>query len=60
MNKTTNQNVNQNRQLNNNKKRPEERDNLDSRKGEEQLTKGDDVSHNTKDTKSKKPAQGKK
>ncbi len=55
MNKTTNQNVNQNKQLNNNKKRPEQRDDLDSREGEEQLTKGNDVTHNSKETKSKKP-----
>lgn len=54
MNKTTNQNINQGKQLNNNKKRPEQRDDLDSREGEEQLTKGDDVTHNTKDVKSKK------
>lgn len=36
------------------KTRPEIRDNLDSRKNEEQLRKGDDTTHNTKDVKSEK------
>lgn len=35
-------------------KRPESRDNLDSRKNEEQDTKGDDMTHNKKETKSDK------
>ena len=35
----------------NNKNRPENKDDLDSREGEEQLTKGDDVTHNKKETK---------
>jgi hypothetical protein len=30
-------------------KRPENKDNLDSREGEEQQTKGDDVTHNVKE-----------
>jgi hypothetical protein len=30
-------------------KRPENKDNLDSREGEEQETKGDDVTHNKKE-----------
>ena len=30
-------------------KRPENKDNLDSREGEEQLIKGDDVTHNKKE-----------
>jgi hypothetical protein len=34
--------------------RPENKDNLDSRKNEEQDFKGDDVTHNKKDTKNKK------
>jgi hypothetical protein len=29
--------------------RPENKDNLDSREGEEQLTKGDDITHNQKE-----------
>jgi hypothetical protein len=36
------------------KPRPEIRDNLDSRKGEEQNFKGDDITHNTKYEKSGK------
>ncbi len=59
MNKTTNQNVNQKKQLNNNKNRPEVRDDLDSREGEEQLFKGDDETHNAKEKKSKKPGNKK-
>jgi len=43
------QTPNQNTQFNNNKNRPEVRDNLDSRKNEEQEFKGDDVTHNKKD-----------
>jgi len=31
-------------------KKPENKDNLDSREGEEQLTKGDNVTHNKKAT----------
>ena len=34
--------------------RPENKDNLDSRKNEEQDFKGDDVTHNKKETKNKK------
>ena len=52
MNKTTNQNPNQAQKMNNNKSRAENKDNLDSREGEEQLTKGSDITHNKKDTKS--------
>jgi hypothetical protein len=40
--------------INNNKPRPEIRDNLDSREGKEQQTKGNDVTHNKKETKNKK------
>lgn len=39
--------------VNKNNNRPEIRDNLDSREGEEQETKGDDVTHNKKETKEK-------
>ncbi|HLG39632.1 MAG TPA: hypothetical protein VI461_08185 [Chitinophagaceae bacterium] len=35
-------------QFNQNKRRPDERDNLDSRKSEEQDFKGDDITHNNK------------
>jgi len=37
------------------KHRPEIRDNLDSREGEEQEFKGDDVTHNHKDHRNAKP-----
>ena len=37
--------------------RPENKDNLDHREGEEQLTKGDDVTHNRKEVKNEKPSQ---
>ena len=39
---------NQNTQVNRNKRAPEVRDNLDSRKKEEQDIKGDDITHNRK------------
>lgn len=54
MNKTSNQNPNQSHQVNNNKGRAENKDNLDSREGEEQLTKGNDTKHNKKGAKSAK------
>lgn len=38
----------------NNSKRPDVRDNLDSRKNEEQEFKGDDVTHNKKETESER------
>ena len=39
--------------------RPENKDNLDSRKNEEQDFKGDDVTHNKKDNKNRKAYQTK-
>lgn len=39
--------------------RPENKDNLDSRQNEEQDWKGDDITHNKKETKSEKPYQTK-
>lgn len=39
--------------------RPENKDNLDSRKNEEQNTKGDDITHNKKDHKNEKSWQNK-
>jgi hypothetical protein len=39
--------------------RPENKDNLDSRKNEEQDFKADDLTHNKKDTKNKKAFQHK-
>lgn len=46
--KNKNQAFEKNIQFNQDKKRPEERDNLDSRKNEEQHFKGDDITHNQK------------
>jgi len=43
-------NPKQNIKFDANKHRPENKDNLDSREGEEQLTKGTDVTHNKKTT----------
>lgn len=40
--------------------KPEIRDNLDSREGEEQNDKGDDVTHNEKETKKDKGKKSKK
>ena len=45
--------------FNTSKKRPENKDDLDSREGEEQEFKGDDTTHNQKTHKSKKPGQKK-
>ncbi len=45
------QNNRQNNSMQSNKHRPENKDNLDSREGEEQETKGNDVTHNRKETK---------
>jgi hypothetical protein len=53
MKNSRSQNTKQSKQGITNKPRPEIRDNLDSREGEEQMTKGDDVTHNQKQTKAK-------
>lgn len=53
------QTPNHNTKLNNNKHRPENKDDLDSREGEEQLTKGDDTTHNKKERKNLKKKTGK-
>jgi len=53
MKKNQSQRPDHNTQFNANKHRPEVRDNLDSRKNEEQDYKGDDVTHNNKDHKNK-------
>ena len=44
----------QNIKLSNNKHRPENKDNIDSREGEEQLNKGDDKTHNKRERKNLK------
>lgn len=54
MKATKNQPVTQPAKLNNNKKRPDIRDTMDSREGEEQDDKGDDTTHNKKEVKNKK------
>ena len=51
MKQTRSQNTKQSKQGMTNKPRPEIRDNLDSRENEEQMTKGDDTTHNKKETK---------
>ena len=53
MKQSRSQNTKQSKQGMTNKPRPEIRDNLDSREGEEQMTKGDDTTHNEKETKAK-------
>ena len=45
------QNNGQNKQMVSHKTRPEIRDNLDHREGEEQMDKGNDTTHNEKETK---------
>jgi hypothetical protein len=45
------QNNRQNKQMVGHKPRPEIRDNLDAREGEEQMTKGNSSTHNKKETK---------
>jgi hypothetical protein len=57
MKNTKSQTPNHNTQFNQNKRRAENKDNLDSREGEEQQFKGDDVTHNKKDRKVKKPGK---
>lgn len=52
------QTPNHNTKLNNNKRRPENKDNMDSREGEEQLTKGDDITHNKKERKNLRKQKG--
>ena len=54
MKNTKPQNRKSNAEFNANKRRPENKDNLDSREGEEQLFKKDDVTHNRKETKSER------
>jgi hypothetical protein len=43
------QTADQNIKLDNNKRRPENKDDLDSREGEEQLSKGTQTTHNRKE-----------
>ena len=52
MKKNTTQNNNR-REMKSEQQRPENKDNLDSRKNEEQHVKGSDITHNKKETKTK-------
>jgi len=51
MKNTRPENRKSNVQFNGSKRRPDNKDNLDSREGEEQLFKKDDVTHNKKNRK---------
>lgn len=53
MKQSRSQNTKQSKQGMSKKPRPEIRDDLDSRENEEQMTKGDDATHNEKATKAK-------
>lgn len=53
MKQNRSQNTKQSKQGMTNKPRPEIRDDLDSRENEEQMSKGDDTTHNEKETKVK-------
>ena len=53
------QTPNHNTKFNNNKRRAENKDELDSRENEEQLSKGNDTTHNRKERKSAKKNTGK-
>jgi hypothetical protein len=48
------QTPNHNMKVNLNRPRPENKDDLDSREGEEQLSKGSNITHNKKEKKNKK------
>jgi hypothetical protein len=54
------QTPNRNTHFNANKKRAENKDNLDSRERQEQNFKGDDVTHNRKEQKSRKDSEDRK
>lgn len=53
------QTSNRNIKVNVNKHRPENKDDLDSREGEEQLSKGRNVTHNKKERKNQKASTNK-
>ncbi|HEX7846832.1 MAG TPA: hypothetical protein VF476_13605 [Chitinophagaceae bacterium] len=60
MKKSKQQNPKQNIKFNANKHRAENKDNLDSREGEEQQFKGDDMTHNKKERQSERKRFGKR
>jgi hypothetical protein len=55
--KKNNKGSEKNIQFDQNKPRPDERDNLDSRKNEEQDFKADDITHNKKDGRNNKQSK---
>lgn len=57
--KTTNHAVATKTAQTQNRQRPENKDNLDSREGEEQLEKGDNITHNKKEQLSSRKKAGK-
>ncbi len=59
MKNTRQQTHNHNTKFNTNKRRAENKDDIDSREGEEQLTKGDYTTHNRKERKSEKKSSSK-
>ena len=59
MKQSRSQNTKQSKQGMTNKPRPEIRDDLDSRENQEQMTKGDDTTHNRKERKNQKKNTGK-
>ena len=54
MKKMQQQTSNHNIKMNNNRHRPENKDDLDSREGEEQLSKGTNITHNKKERKNER------
>ena len=58
--KNMNQRPENNTRFNQHKKRAENKDNLDSREGEEQEVKGDDITHNRKEHHSRKDQHDRK
>ena len=60
MKNTGSQTPNHNTKFNANNKRVENKDNLDSREHEEQQFKGDAITHNRKEQKSRKPGSDQK
>ena len=54
------QTPNHNMKVNTNRRRPENKDDLDSREGEEQLSKGTNVTHNKKEKKNEKASFNRK
>ena len=60
MRNTKSQNPSRNIKFNDHKHRAENKDNLDHREGEEQMSKGDASTHNRKEQKSRKDSEDRK